>query len=147
MNAGYVDESVPGCEGMGNTTQPIPRLCTYQITIKEISCGLEHSAFITWDNYLYTIGSNKSGQLGINDRTVESKNSPTLVDYFYNNKEDPHIWVGMATVTCGHYHTIVVSAAGEVWAWGEAAYGALGVPITSTLGSNVFVPTAVRIKV
>ena len=40
---------------------PIPRFCTYGIIIREISCGEEHSAFITNENYLYTMGSNRNG--------------------------------------------------------------------------------------
>ena len=52
----------------------------------------------------------------------------------------------MSSVSCGHYHTVAVSAAGEVWAWGESAYGALGIPITSNQ-SNVYEPTHVRIKI
>ena len=41
--------------------QPLPRFCTYGITIREISCGEEHTAFVTDLNYLYTVGSNRSG--------------------------------------------------------------------------------------
>ena len=83
LNTGYVDESVPGCEG--NQVQPVPRLCTYGIPIKEVSCGLEHSAFVTWGDkkrggYVYTIGSNSYGQLGVGDNLVESRNSPVLVE-------------------------------------------------------------------
>jgi alpha-tubulin suppressor-like RCC1 family protein len=34
----------------------------------------------------------------------------------------------MDSVSCGYYFTVVYSIAGEVWSWGEGAYGALGIP-------------------
>ena len=73
-----VDESIPG--SVGKNVQPIPRYCTYGILIREVACGLEHSAFITSDNFLYTMGSNRCGQLGIGDQTMSYKNSPVLVE-------------------------------------------------------------------
>jgi len=47
----------------------IPRFCSYNITIRQISCGLNHAGFITCkccqddhdhveSNYVYTMGSN-----------------------------------------------------------------------------------------
>lgn len=41
---------------------------------------MEHSAFITSDSFLYTMGSNRCGQLGIGDPNVSYKNSPVLVE-------------------------------------------------------------------
>jgi len=45
-----------------------------------VSCGEEHTAFVTSDHFLYTIGSNQHGQLGIADKTIAKRNSPTLVE-------------------------------------------------------------------
>ena len=44
-----------------NNMQPIPKFCTYGISIREVACGESHSAFVTTDNYLYTIGNNEMG--------------------------------------------------------------------------------------
>ena len=63
-----------------NYKQPQPRFCIYGITIKKISCGSEHSAFVTDQDFVYTIGSNRCGQLGIRDPSVQTKCSPVLVE-------------------------------------------------------------------
>lgn len=44
-----------------NYKQPQPRFCIYGITIKLVSCGAEHSAFVTDLNFVYSIGSNRCG--------------------------------------------------------------------------------------
>ena len=67
-------------DGAENTNQPQPRFCVYGVTIKKISCGEEHAAFLTNANFIYTIGSNRCGQLGIRDQDMQSKNSPVLVE-------------------------------------------------------------------
>lgn len=109
--------------GGNATVQPVPKLCTYGIQIKEISCGDEHSAFITIENYLYCMGSNAYGQLGIGDPTVKFKNSPVLVDSFLNNQMVP----GILSVACGFSHTVACTTIGTVYTWGQGEFGALGV--------------------
>jgi alpha-tubulin suppressor-like RCC1 family protein len=102
----------------GNNLQPAPRFCTYGIIIKEISCGAEHSAFITNDNFVYTIGSNSYGQLGTGDMQVKQKNSPVLVEAFLNKDT-----LGVQSVACGYYHTVVSTLSGHVFSWGKGADG------------------------
>lgn len=66
--------------------------------------------------------------MGIGDNTVDSKNSPVLVEALADTGgNDPNVWVGIQSVSCGHYHTVALTLAGEVWAWGEVSCGALGV--------------------
>lgn len=116
-----------------SNVQAAPKYCTYGIVIREVSCGNEHSAFITNDNYLYSIGSNQLGQLGIGDTKIQNKNSPVLVETFVNNQEA----VGVISVSCGHNHTVVATLSGHVYAWGEGKYGALGI---GGVTNNVFSP-------
>ena len=123
-DTGVVDESIPG--STSKNVQPIPRYCTYGIVIKELACGQEHSAFITSDNFLYTMGSNRCGQLGIGDPNISFKNSPVLVEHLADQNE-ASIWVGIAGVSCGMYHTLANTAGGDAWSWGEVRFGALGV--------------------
>lgn len=68
LGLGIVHDREAGNEAFN---QPQPRFCIYGVTIKQVSCGEEHSAFITTTNYLYTMGSNRCGQLGIRDTSVE----------------------------------------------------------------------------
>ena len=110
-----------GAEGYN---QPQPRFCIYGVTIKQVACGEEHSAFITTTNYVYTMGSNRCGQLGIRDAQVQQKNSPVLVEQLLGSK--------IVDVSCGGNHTMVVSESGDAFTWGEGRYGALGVPDVET---------------
>ena len=68
-----------GIQLSGEQSYPVPRFCSYNITIRTVSCGLNHAAFITQNNYIYSMGSNNHGQLGIDD-PIDLKNSPILVD-------------------------------------------------------------------
>ena len=60
---------------------PFPRFCTFNVAIRAIACGDEHSCFVTstnissiklsLDDYLlYAMGKNHKGQLGIGDSSV-----------------------------------------------------------------------------
>jgi alpha-tubulin suppressor-like RCC1 family protein len=109
--------------GQSNNLQPAPKYCTYGITIREVACGQDHTAFITNDNFLYSIGSNLCGQLGVGDAKLKIKNSPILVEHFVNNQE----LIGVMSVSCGDNHTIISTLSGHVFSWGQAKYGALGI--------------------
>jgi X-linked retinitis pigmentosa GTPase regulator len=61
-------------------TYCIPRFCSFNVLIKQISCGDEHSAFITGDGLIYTIGNNADGRLGVGDRALKFSSSPCLVE-------------------------------------------------------------------
>jgi len=125
--------------GNSNTLQPTPKYCTYGITIKEIACGEDHSAFITQDNFLYSIGNNQYGQLGIGDSSVKFKNSPTLVETFVNNEEAK----GVLSVACGNGHTIISSLTGHVYSWGDSRNGALGL---GSVAANQYSPLKVSFE-
>ena len=40
---------------------PAPKFCSYNISIKEVSCGQSHAIFVTMNHYLYSMGSNEHG--------------------------------------------------------------------------------------
>lgn len=46
-----------------------------------MACGAGHTCFVTYNDYLYAMGNNENGQLGIDD-PVRFKNSPVLVENF-----------------------------------------------------------------
>lgn len=62
-----------------DTQYSSPKLYTFNIGVKQISCGEAHTAFITTNCELYTVGSNDCGRLGINDRDMKSISYPTQV--------------------------------------------------------------------
>ena len=80
MVHGQGGEAMDEGAGRDNYKQPQPRFCIYGISIKKVSCGAEHSAFVTDQNFVYTMGSNRCGQLGIRDPSVSTKASPVLVE-------------------------------------------------------------------
>lgn len=64
----------------------IPKICSFNIKILKVSCGFNHSALLSYSGYLYTMGSNEYGKLGVGPDKTLSKNIPCLVydlqDYF-----------------------------------------------------------------
>jgi len=79
---------------------PIPRFCSFNVIIHSISCGEEHSAFIASNGYIYTMGSNADGRLGISSRGVKYSSSPCLVEVLSRYKA--------IKVSCGWGHTAAV---------------------------------------
>ncbi len=51
-----------------------PKLVTYQIAIKKVSCGIEHTALLSVNGKVYMMGSNLEGQLGL--KTTNSISKP-----------------------------------------------------------------------
>ncbi len=64
------------------------------------------------------MGSNKHGQLGIGE-PIEFKNSPVLIEGIPGNRR-------VNQITCGGNQTLAVLENGEVYAWGQGAFGATG---------------------
>jgi alpha-tubulin suppressor-like RCC1 family protein len=86
--------------------------------IKQVSCGEEHTAFVSLDGgHVYSMGSNSEGKLGVGDKTLKSSNVPCLVEGIEN----------IVKVTCGMSHTLAINDKGEAYAWGQGFYGATGV--------------------
>ena len=61
------------------------------------------------------MGCNMFGQLGINEPFLDNKFSPVLVDQLLN--------MNPLTVSCGALHTVVMTAKGDVFAWGSNEFG------------------------
>jgi X-linked retinitis pigmentosa GTPase regulator len=115
-------------------TYSSPRFCSFNILIKDISCGEEHSGFISYSGHIYTMGSNADGRLGIGSRTIKQSPSPCLVEELGN--------YNCVKISCGWGHTAVITENGEVFSWGVGEYGALGTGHTD----NKWVPTLVPLK-
>lgn len=98
-------------------TYCVPRFCSFNVLIRQVACGEEHSAFIAQNGSVYTMGSNSEGRLGIGSRAVRQSAAPCLVDSLSANPAD--------FISCGWGHTAVVCD-GVVFTWGVGEYGALG---------------------
>ncbi|XP_048396078.2 X-linked retinitis pigmentosa GTPase regulator [Stegostoma tigrinum] len=81
-----------------------------------ISCGDEHTAFVTENGKLYIFGSNNWGQLGLG--TKNTINKPTCVKALKSEK--------VKLIACGRNHTLVCTEQGNVYAAGDNSEGQLG---------------------
>ena len=113
-------------------TYSSPRFCSFNILIKEISCGEEHAGFISYSGHIYTMGSNSEGRLGIGSSNIKQSPSPCLVEDLVN--------YSCIKISCGWGHTAVVTSIGEVFAWGLGEYGALGNGSIDTKWSPILMP-------
>ena len=65
------------------------------------------------------MGSNCSGQLGINKPDVDSRSSPVLIDKLINCK--------IVQISCGAEHNLTVTKSGECYSWGLNSNGQCGI--------------------
>ncbi|XP_055021805.1 retinitis pigmentosa GTPase regulator b isoform X2 [Boleophthalmus pectinirostris] len=84
---------------------------------QKISCGDEHTAFITENGKLFIFGSNNWGQLGLGSKTTVNK--PTCVKALKSER--------LHLVACGRNHTLVCTVDGKLFASGGNGEGQLGV--------------------
>lgn len=98
-------------------------------TIARVSCGSAHAMVTTDTGQVWVWGSADRGRLGLGPNRIDDVLSPTLL-------EGP--WVSpVLDVGCGHAHSILVDARGQVYAWGSNKYGQLGVECSHhVVGSN-----------
>lgn len=48
-----------------HTVIKLPKLCSYNILIKQVACGEHHTHLLSQDGYVYSMGANKEGALGL----------------------------------------------------------------------------------
>ena len=108
--------------GLGTTSRDKryahPVFCSFNILIKDISCGEDHSGFISESGHVYCMGSNSAGKLGTGLKQQLYSSSPCLVEELANNP--------CAKISCGWTHTAVVTEEGSLFTWGSGEHGALG---------------------
>eukprot|EP00761_Pharyngomonas_kirbyi_P006617 gb/GECH01006625.1/.p1 GENE.gb/GECH01006625.1/~~gb/GECH01006625.1/.p1 ORF type:complete len:769 (+),score=99.98 gb/GECH01006625.1/:1-2307(+) len=86
--------------------------------ITSISAGMYHSAAVCGSNGRIMVwGDNSTGQLGTGDK--RSRNKPVVVSLLRQTK--------ITQVSCGAYHTAVLTEHGQVYVWGNNKHGCLGV--------------------
>lgn len=102
-----------------------------------VQAGMSHTAFLMSNGALFTCGSCANGRLGTRDALIAAENTgselehlppystPQLVESFY-----PRATLSLnqyvTYVTCGDAHSLAITLAGNLKAWGMNEYGQLG---------------------
>ena len=91
----------------------------FESKVAMLATGEEHSMCVTDDGAVWAWGANHWGQLG---STHPLRSSVVPLQW------PPDLCNGAPArmVACGERHTLVLTRAGEVWACGDAQYGATG---------------------
>jgi hypothetical protein len=87
---------------------------------RTLASGSFHSLAVSDQGRLYVWGDNRFGQLGLG--STNPVNRPTLVDF----PVGVTAWVSLAA---GKYHSLAVADNQLLFAWGNGAWGQLGVPL------------------
>ncbi|XP_035686508.1 X-linked retinitis pigmentosa GTPase regulator-like isoform X2 [Branchiostoma floridae] len=108
-------ETQLGVTGMQTSPSPVLVESMTAQNIIALSAGTDHSAALTGDGKVYVWGGGSEGQLGLGEDTTECT-EPTILDF--DSKA--------ISISCGYYHTAVVTEDGNLYTFGETEYGKLG---------------------
>ncbi|GBG59421.1 hypothetical protein CBR_g38446 [Chara braunii] len=86
---------------------------TVVLDVQMIACGGRHSTLVNRQGEVFSWGEECGGRLG-HGVDVDVMH-PQLVEALSNTLTD--------TVACGEYHTCAVTAAGELYTWGDGSHG------------------------
>jgi hypothetical protein len=110
-----------GCLGLGHSnaiTDPIIAndLCNKQIV--DITSGYNFVIALSRSGQLYCWGSNSYGQLGNGSQNPKYNYKPIVINCLNG--------IIAKRVSCGYYHTIVLTDSGDVYSFGHNVYGECG---------------------
>jgi len=106
--------------GKANTQAAAPYLVTSLIAkgaIGLVACGDTHTLALNTLGQVYSWGTGLHGQLGLGDGTTEAP-YPVLIPSVKN--------VQMTHISAGTTHSASISAAQDLYTWGDASQGAVG---------------------
>ncbi len=84
--------------------------------IVAVSCGFMHTVAVTDEGEVFTFGRNHKGQLGLGDDRDTAR--PTVIKSIKNER--------IVSVSCGDYHTALVTDSGQLYTFGLGTSGQLG---------------------
>ncbi|KAJ1632864.1 regulator of chromosome condensation 1/beta-lactamase-inhibitor protein II [Pavlovales sp. CCMP2436] len=131
---GPADISTMPLDEDGDPYQPTPVLVEGfgQERVGSIACGNIHNLAVTQSGRVYAWGGAHYGVLGIADGEGNENLATLPVDEGSSMPFQPRptlldaITETVVQVSCGSAHNLAVTDEGQVWAWGGAKYGRLG---------------------
>lgn len=100
---------------------------TFNMEVKTVSCGFEHTLILTEKGAVYTYGNGSRGQLGHGEVTVDLLKVPRCVDTLSG--------ISVVAIAAGGWHSVSVTDTGDVYVWGWNESGQLGIP-SSTISTR-----------
>lgn len=95
------------------------------IKFDTLSAGYHHSAGVDLNGEVWSWGNNKSGQLGIENTTNQSR--PVKIVRKVNTKPgEDSTGVKFRSISAGNDFTVALADNGSAWAWGENGSGQIG---------------------
>jgi hypothetical protein len=104
-----------GCGDNFDKSIPTKVKALNDIKIKMISCGFHHSMALTENGCVYSWGYNEFGQLGIGN--TKNSNTPKQIEM-----KD----IIIDKITCGAYHSLLLTNMGVIYAFGNNFFGQIG---------------------
>jgi tRNA A-37 threonylcarbamoyl transferase component Bud32/ATP-dependent protease HslVU (ClpYQ) peptidase subunit len=104
-----------GCGDNFDKSIPIKVKNFNEIKINMISCGGNHSIALTENGCIYSWGNNEDGQLGIGN--TKNSNTPKQIEM-----KD----IVIDKITCGAYHSLLLTNMGVIYAFGHNFFGQIG---------------------
>jgi alpha-tubulin suppressor-like RCC1 family protein len=115
--------------GLGDTVmnsqspyQYIPRILFGLPNIKRVACGVSHTIAIDYSYDLWSWGSGWFGKLGHGDTADRISPFKINLKTFY-----PNLNSKIKEIACGEYHTLLLTASGDVYTAGLSKYAGLSV--------------------
>ena len=119
----------------GYPYQPIPKsmAALKEIELKSGSCGDVNTLVLTGSGRVYSFGGGSFGQLGlghVKDMPLDVDNCPYMpIPKIIESIKEEEI----VQVECGDSHSMALNSSGQLFAWGAAACGQLGLEDTTKL--------------
>ena len=117
-------------------TTPILIKDLENIKIKIISCGEVHSLALSQNGDIYSWGGCSYGQLGHSFMEIMPKDEnnkpflpiPTIIESIKDIK--------MIDISCGQFHNLSIDNNGNIYSWGNATFGQIGIKDIYSLPKN-----------
>ncbi len=106
----------------------------------QIAAGEDHSLAVTSTGQLYAFGLNESGQLGRATNNGDRNPNPTPALINLSGASGP-----VTQVAAGGNHSLAVTSTGQLYAFGDNAFGQLGIATNSGTTSANPTPTLVSL--